>query len=241
MARNLFDQVRPIKLDLNALVDRFNLDAFDQHRRYAVIVLSDGGDDLEAFKFDNTTGWVQAAGVFWQVADALARAEDEARFEVSSEYTKLSLENQNQNIHNQLRYVQHRDLHQGQVLIAHIPTASSRGIVDYLSSASCGVQTTIIDFGLSRLNGQDEATWTAIPDDVFDGVGEQWDVYRAMRDTVQDDWAAYHPITNVMVSNSLLLFTSVIDQLLVAALYFRLHSPLKNTSETPREDRDETW
>lgn len=31
-----------------------------------------------------TKGWVQAAAVFWQVADALARAEEWTHFEVSS-------------------------------------------------------------------------------------------------------------------------------------------------------------
>ena len=47
-----------------------------------MVVLGDGGPDLEAFKFDKPAGWVQAAGIFWQVASALARAEEWARFEV---------------------------------------------------------------------------------------------------------------------------------------------------------------
>jgi serine/threonine-protein kinase haspin len=47
------------------------------------VVLADGGVDLEAFKFDPTTGWKQAAGVFWQIVDAIAQAEKWTSFEVS--------------------------------------------------------------------------------------------------------------------------------------------------------------
>lgn len=56
---------------------------FTAKQRYALVLLSDGGIDLETFKFDSASGWVQAAGMFWQVADALARAEQWTKFEVS--------------------------------------------------------------------------------------------------------------------------------------------------------------
>ena len=52
-------------------------------QRYAMIVLADGGPDLEAFAFDRQLSWIQAAGIFWQITDALARAEKWAQFEVS--------------------------------------------------------------------------------------------------------------------------------------------------------------
>jgi hypothetical protein len=55
---------------------------FTEKQRYAVIVLAHGGDDLEVFQFDPTLGWVEAAGVFFQVASALASAEDWTEFEV---------------------------------------------------------------------------------------------------------------------------------------------------------------
>jgi len=45
----------------------------------------------------------------------------------------------------------------------------------------------------------DEKVWVEIPDDVCEGVGEQWDVYRQMRDIIKGEWEDYHPITNVMV------------------------------------------
>jgi serine/threonine-protein kinase haspin len=51
---------------------------------YAIIVLPNGGLDLEAYKFVNTskTGWRQACSLFWQVAKALAHAEQLVSFEV---------------------------------------------------------------------------------------------------------------------------------------------------------------
>lgn len=63
--------------DADEMIERFG-----EEQRYALIVLSDGGIDLETFKFDPAHGWRQAAGVFWQTVDALARAEAWARFEV---------------------------------------------------------------------------------------------------------------------------------------------------------------
>jgi hypothetical protein len=43
---------------------------------------------------------------------------------------------------------------------------------------------------------------TPIPEDVFEGAGEQWDVYRDIRDLVMSegkgDWAVYLPITNLL-------------------------------------------
>ncbi|KAL7420550.1 hypothetical protein Q5752_004501 [Cryptotrichosporon argae] len=142
-------------------------------QQYALIALSNSGTDLESFEFDALVGWEQAAGVFWSVASALARAEAWAKFE-------------------------HRDLHEGQVLVRPVPARASGDVI-----ARAGVETTLIDFGLSRLDvdidgdGNRTVAWAPLPDDVYDGVGAQWDVYRAMRARV-DDWAAYNPITNVL-------------------------------------------
>ncbi|ORX37137.1 hypothetical protein BD324DRAFT_624931 [Kockovaella imperatae] len=167
--------------DLLAEWDRFDAeigsesirpDAFLSNQRYAIIVLGNGGPDLEAFKFDKAHAWIQAAAVFWQVASALARAEKWAEFE-------------------------HRDLHEGQVLITTVESIESQA-VDYLHPPSTGIQATIIDFGLSRLSVPNkEPIWTAMPPEVYEGVGEQWDTYRAMRDKVTD-WEAFNPSTNVL-------------------------------------------
>lgn len=37
-------------------------------------------------------------------------------------------------------------------------------------------------------------------DDLYDGIGDQWDVYRGIREVIKGDWKGYHPSTNVMVS-----------------------------------------
>jgi serine/threonine-protein kinase haspin len=51
---------------------------------YAIIVLPNGGPDLEAYTFSEPTktGWRQACSLFWQIARALATAEDLVSFEV---------------------------------------------------------------------------------------------------------------------------------------------------------------
>ena len=60
------------------------VDGFSVSQTYAIIVLPNGGPDLEAFTF--TTGaktcWAQAASLFWQVTRTLAEAEDLMHFEV---------------------------------------------------------------------------------------------------------------------------------------------------------------
>lgn len=58
-------------------------DVFGESQQYALVALSNGGQDLEGYKFEASRGWVQAASTFWQVADALGRAEKWTGFEVS--------------------------------------------------------------------------------------------------------------------------------------------------------------
>lgn len=55
---------------------------FTEQQRFALIVLDDGGGDLESARFDSHS-WITMAAVFWQVCDALARAEKWTQFEVS--------------------------------------------------------------------------------------------------------------------------------------------------------------
>jgi serine/threonine-protein kinase haspin len=51
---------------------------------YAIIVLPNGGPDLEAYSFSQPakTGWRQACSLFWQIARALSTAEHLVSFEV---------------------------------------------------------------------------------------------------------------------------------------------------------------
>ena len=59
-------------------------DTFKVSQVYAIIVLPNGGPDLEAYTFHSPsrTGWRQACCLFWQVAKALAHAEHLVSFEV---------------------------------------------------------------------------------------------------------------------------------------------------------------
>jgi len=72
---------------------------------------------------------------------------------------------------------------------------------NFLDPSITGVRATIIDFGLSRLDLA-ETVWTPLPNELYEGIGKQWDVYRAMRDRIGDDWEGFHPITNALVSRS---------------------------------------
>jgi serine/threonine-protein kinase haspin len=51
---------------------------------YAIIVLPNGGPDLEAYTFNQPvkTGWRRACSLFWQIARSLATAEKLVSFEV---------------------------------------------------------------------------------------------------------------------------------------------------------------
>jgi serine/threonine-protein kinase haspin len=62
---------------------RLRSEYFDEAQLYALVVLGDGGRDLESFKFDKPIAWLQASGIFWQVVGALALAEEACSFEVS--------------------------------------------------------------------------------------------------------------------------------------------------------------
>ncbi|WRT68046.1 uncharacterized protein IL334_005021 [Kwoniella shivajii] len=153
-------------------------------QKYCLLVLSHAGTDLETFKFSQNQGWLQAAGIFWQLASSLARAERWTEFE-------------------------HRDLHEGQILIQPVSTSSSDQQENYLNPDLTGLKLTIIDFGLSRLSlplpgKKDESKsvslWNEIPEEVYEGKGLQWDLYRSMRDKllIGNSWDGFNPITNVM-------------------------------------------
>ena len=51
---------------------------------YAIIVLPNGGPDLETYTFPSPSknGWMQACSIFWQVVYSVADAENLASFEV---------------------------------------------------------------------------------------------------------------------------------------------------------------
>ena len=75
---------------------------------------------------------------------------------------------------------EHRDLHWGNVLID-------------------GLECTIIDFTFSRLKIGESIHFTPfLSEDYFTGNGDyQFDVYRMMKETTENDWKSFHPLTNI--------------------------------------------
>ncbi|KAK7676876.1 hypothetical protein QCA50_020132 [Cerrena zonata] len=154
-------------------------DSFTASQTYAIIVLPNGGPDLETFTFQPKMGWRQACSIFWQVTRALAEAEELVHFE-------------------------HRDLHWGQILVNNTePSLPShtKGKRVPMDDNSHEVRATIIDLGLSRM-GDGSGTdvhWTPFDEEIFEGEGDvQFEVYRMMRMHNGDDWKSYKPLTNVM-------------------------------------------
>ncbi|WWC71025.1 uncharacterized protein I206_104978 [Kwoniella pini CBS 10737] len=160
--------------------------ALPESQKYCLLVLSNAGTDLETFKFSQSTGWAQATGIFWQLVSSLSRAEQWTQFE-------------------------HRDLHEGQILIQPYTCSSNdsniagEDIENYLNHSTSGLTVTIIDFGLSRLTlpNQIESIWTELPKEVYEGKGSQWDLYRSLKIKIESEnegkgWKGFNPITNVM-------------------------------------------
>ncbi|KAI0082363.1 hypothetical protein K474DRAFT_1655109 [Panus rudis PR-1116 ss-1] len=166
-------------------------DTFTVSQTYAIIVLPNGGPDLEAYNFPSAskTGWRQACSLFWQVTRALAEAEDLVRFE-------------------------HRDLHWGQILVKNTTSSEKpkrrKGERLPMDHELHGLKATVIDLGLARMDAMDGTTreirWTPFDEEIFEGQGDyQFDVYRMMRVHNADSWESYSPLTNVMWLHYLIL------------------------------------
>ncbi|KIK67787.1 hypothetical protein GYMLUDRAFT_237993 [Collybiopsis luxurians FD-317 M1] len=169
-------------------------DSFSVSQAYAIIVLPNGGPDLEAYTFSSASKrWRQASSIFWQVAEALSRAEQMVSFE-------------------------HRDLHWGQILIKDLPMltvlpmqqqklntpAKQRSPRAFMDDPSHGVEVTLIDLGLARMDagdgrGGEMVHWTPLDEETFMGEGDyQFDIYRMMREQNGDSWESFNPSTNVL-------------------------------------------
>ncbi|GAB1519554.1 hypothetical protein RhiTH_002622 [Rhizoctonia solani] len=164
-------------------------DSFLRSQMFALLILPDGGPDLEHYSFTPRTSWRAAAGIFWQVARTLGLAESLVRFE-------------------------HRDLHWGQILVQNVAqkgksknsrAKSHSSIMD--SPEHSGVRVTLIDLGLSRMDTHTEQAWfTELEPEIFEGEGDyQFDVYRMMKAHCSENgpgeaggWEDYRPLTNVM-------------------------------------------
>ncbi|KAG9120202.1 hypothetical protein FRC07_004388 [Ceratobasidium sp. 392] len=147
-------------------------DSFLASQLYVLLILPDGGPDLEHYTFIPRTSWRTASSIFWQVAQTLAQAESLVRFE-------------------------HRDLHWGQILIQNAPKSKSKSkaeqpvhvtLIDLgLSRMDTHTQTP---------------WYTELEPEIFEGKGDyQFDMYRMMKAHFmgrREGWEEYRPLTNVM-------------------------------------------
>ncbi|XP_064631085.1 uncharacterized protein LOC135489595 isoform X2 [Lineus longissimus] len=174
-------------------------DFFKDDQLHIVFEFADGGRDLEGFQFDNMD---QAKSVLHQVAYSLAIAEQELMFE-------------------------HRDLHWGNILVKPTGEQTLPFVVnDAVVDIPCyGVQATIIDFTLSRMEKDGVAIYLDIADDdaLFTGPGNedfQFEVYRMMQKVNGNSWREYHPITNVY------WMMYLIDKLMKRKTYINKSQPM---------------
>uniref|UniRef100_A0A3P8Q508 Serine/threonine-protein kinase haspin n=1 Tax=Astatotilapia calliptera TaxID=8154 RepID=A0A3P8Q508_ASTCA len=89
-------------------------------------------------------------------------------------------------------HFEHRDLHWGNVFLINGTTHSLE---------TRGVLVRIIDYSLSRLEIDDLTVSCDISNDeeLFMGQGDyQFEIYRLMRQENGNNWAAYHPHTNIL-------------------------------------------
>lgn len=166
-------------------------DVLGSRQAYALLVMTDGGMDLESLKVKS---WMHAASIFWQVVVGLGTMESKYQFE-------------------------HRDLHWGNILVQNISSElSPRATKDehkastpswLLNPDVSGVKATIIDFTLSRAtipaptkgrSKKGEVLHYPCDDEtLFEGSGDpQFEVYREMRLATKGDWQNYCPDTNTL-------------------------------------------
>ncbi|XP_072744567.1 uncharacterized protein Haspin [Anoplolepis gracilipes] len=148
---------------------------FDENQLYIALELGDGGDDLEAFVFQTAE---EACALFLQIAFALAVAEKALEFE-------------------------HRDLHWGNVLISRTKETYVSYNLDgkEIRVPSKGVKVSIIDFTLSRMLYQGCCIYNdlALDPALFTAHGEyQFEIYRLMREKIQNNWNKFEPYTNIL-------------------------------------------
>ncbi|XP_032689218.1 uncharacterized protein LOC116852706 [Odontomachus brunneus] len=148
---------------------------FGENQLYIALELGHGGKDLEAFIFQTAE---EAYTLFLQTALALAVAEKAFEFE-------------------------HRDLHWGNVLISR----TKESYVYYnlngkeIKFPSNNVKVSIIDYTLSRIAYQGCCIYNdlALDPALFTARGEyQFEIYRLMRDKIQNNWQKFEPYTNVL-------------------------------------------
>ncbi|WCJ26853.1 hypothetical protein M5689_008640 [Euphorbia peplus] len=149
---------------------------FPEKQCYVVFVLQHGGKDLENFVLAN---FDEARSLLVQVTAALAVAEAAFEFE-------------------------HRDLHWGNILLSRNESARTQFVLEdkkFLIETH-GLQISIIDFTLSRINTGEDILFLDLSSDpdLFKGPKRdiQAETYRKMKDVTEDSWEGSFPRTNVL-------------------------------------------
>lgn len=98
---------------------------------------------------------------------------------------------------------EHRDLHWGNILVKRTDEKYSEFCIDgkLIKIPTHGIKTTIIDFTLSRMvyDGCCFFDDLANDPDLFVATGDyQFDIYRFMRDKVENQFERFEPYTNIM-------------------------------------------
>jgi len=149
--------------------------SLQKNQKYVLLETDYAGDDLESYIVKNE---MEALSILKQVVMTLALAELSLQFE-------------------------HRDLHWGNILIKETDREMHNyhvADVNY-SVDSCGLQVTIIDFTLSRIQSEDCVIFTDLSteSDLFTGKEDlQFNVYREIREHNGNEWESFNPYTNVL-------------------------------------------
>lgn len=172
-------------------------DTFTERQLYGIVVLPNAGIDLESYILagphpemgstdvsksasgKNSHAWRDAAEIFWQVATALAGAEEKLRFE-------------------------HRDLHWGQIVVRKAAVDDRSGakmvvtIIDLgLSRIETGGKVEFSHIEDEVFTGRGVVSNQDAGDDETE-ADYQFDVYRMMRHHNGNEWMPFRPLTNVM-------------------------------------------
>ncbi|RUS24586.1 hypothetical protein BC938DRAFT_473361 [Jimgerdemannia flammicorona] len=162
-------------------------DYFSPEQLYLVLLLEYGGRDLERVK---VAGWRQAAGVFWQVAAAVAGAEEvraglDGRGDIELELCRSYLT---------ITITIHRDLHWGNILLrptkeqepgfdasgcVTVPLTDEKGKRRTVEVATHGMRACVIDYTLARMDGADGDVIYRDLMDLYDGTAPPQAVPRA--------------------------------------------------------------
>jgi serine/threonine-protein kinase haspin len=188
------------KKDLSVFPGPAKKASYAEDQLWAVIEMQDAGTDLEILvENGDCTSICFAWDAFWQVALSLAKGEEAAEFE-------------------------HRDLHLGNICVHQPETSNDQNMnIDTRRKLNfTGLETTIIDYTISRAIMQDSTTaYKDLSTDsaIFEGDSTeeyQYEIYRYMRSTIflddpladfpqtlpssarERSWEQYHSVTNLI-------------------------------------------